>query len=92
MISLATDSSPSTQPSSSSPPYRRPKLFFTSAKTGEGVSDVFEYIAERVVRMSEYEELIEARRMHIRETSSTIRLRSDSDHYERLWKWTCCST
>ncbi|KAM6491305.1 ras domain containing protein [Amanita muscaria] len=91
MISLATESSPSTQPPSF-PPYRRPKLFFTSAKTGEGVSDVFEYIAERVVRMSEYEEQIEARRMHIRETSSTIRLRSDSDHYGRLWKWTCCST
>ena len=28
---------------------RRPKLFFTSAKTGEGVKDVFEYVARRVV-------------------------------------------
>lgn len=28
---------------------RRPKLFFTSAKTGEGVQDVFEYVARRVV-------------------------------------------
>lgn len=34
----------------------RPKLFFTSAKTGEGVADVFEYIARRVVRRWEWEE------------------------------------
>jgi hypothetical protein len=36
-----------------------PKLFFTSAKTGEGVNDVFEYIARRVVMRWEYEELID---------------------------------
>ncbi|GLB41990.1 putative ras-domain-containing protein [Lyophyllum shimeji] len=29
------------------PPARGPKLFFTSAKRGEGVADVFEYIAAR---------------------------------------------
>lgn len=28
---------------------RRPKVFFTSAKTGEGVSDVFEYVVKRVI-------------------------------------------
>ncbi|KAF8054331.1 ras-domain-containing protein [Lyophyllum atratum] len=58
------------------PPARGPKLFFTSAKTGDGVSDVFEYIARRVVRRWEYEERIEARRMHVREASAadTIRL------------------
>lgn len=58
------------------PPARGPKLFFTSAKTGEGVKDVFEYIAKRVVRRWEYEERLEARRMHFREASAadTIRL------------------
>ncbi|KAF8336690.1 ras-domain-containing protein [Amanita rubescens] len=50
-----------------SPPYRGPKLFFTSAKTGEGVNDVFEYIAHRVVFMSEYEERAEARRLKMRD-------------------------
>jgi Ras-related protein Rab-7A len=34
---------------------RRPKLFFTSAKTGEGVKEVFDYIARRVVVKWEWE-------------------------------------
>jgi len=42
---------------------RGPKLFFTSAKTGEGVKDVFEHVAVRVVRRWEREE----RRMSMRE-------------------------
>lgn len=37
------------------PPEQRPKLFFTSAKTGEGVADVFEYVARRVVGRWEWE-------------------------------------
>ncbi|KAH9475717.1 hypothetical protein JR316_0011276 [Psilocybe cubensis] len=63
------------------PPERGPKLFFTSAKTGEGVADVFEYIAQRVVRRWEYEEWVEARTMHFREASSaneTVRLGSEN--------------
>ncbi|KAF8808601.1 ras-domain-containing protein [Phlegmacium glaucopus] len=62
------------------PPERGPKLFFTSAKTGEGVADVFEYIAHRVSRKWEYEERIEARRMHYRDSSAaeTIRLGLDN--------------
>jgi len=34
---------------------RRPKLFFASAKTGEGVGEVFEYVAKRVVVKWEWE-------------------------------------
>ena len=37
-------------------PPRGPKLFFTSAKTGVGVSDVFGYVARRVVTRWEWEE------------------------------------
>ena len=37
-------------------PPRGPKLFFTSAKTGAGVSDVFDYITRRVVMRWEWEE------------------------------------
>ena len=56
-------------------PERKPRLFLTSAKTGEGVSDVFEYIAKRVVSKWEYQENVEARTMHMQEsTSATIRL------------------
>jgi Ras-related protein Rab-7A len=51
------------------PPERGPRLFFTSAKTGEGVNEVFEYIAHRVVRKWEYDEWVDARRMHFREAT-----------------------
>lgn len=51
-------------------PDRRPKLFFTSAKTGEGVSDVFEYIARRVVMRWDYEEAMEAASLHPQDTMS----------------------
>ena len=51
-----------------------PKLFFTSAKTGEGVADVFDYITHRVNRKWEYEEQIEARGMHYREESFRLGL------------------
>ncbi|KAI0253507.1 hypothetical protein BJV78DRAFT_182070 [Lactifluus subvellereus] len=34
-----------------------PKVFFTSAKTGTGVSDVFAYIAQRIVMHWEWEEV-----------------------------------
>ncbi|KAF9780279.1 ras-domain-containing protein [Thelephora terrestris] len=54
---------------------RKPRLFFTSAKTGDGVSDVFEYVAKRAVLRWEYQENIEARTMHMQEsTSGTVRL------------------
>ncbi|KAF8625139.1 hypothetical protein AX17_006917 [Amanita inopinata Kibby_2008] len=79
----------------SHPPYRGPKLLFTSAQTGEGVSEVFEYIGERVSRVWDYEERLEARRLHMREASAadTIRLRSGQGGEEGgcLAKWTCCS-
>ncbi|KAF8237653.1 ras-domain-containing protein [Tricholoma matsutake] len=70
------------------PPDRGPKLFFTSAKTGEGVSDVFEYIARRVVRRWEYEERLEARQMHIREASAAEPVRLGSS--ERTGGGVCC--
>jgi Ras-related protein Rab-7A len=52
---------------------RYPRVFFTSAKTGAGIAEVFEYIARRVVMRWEYEEAAYA---HVRETSAadTIRL------------------
>ncbi|KAL0957120.1 hypothetical protein HGRIS_003213 [Hohenbuehelia grisea] len=58
------------------PPPRGSRLFTTSAKTGDGVRDVFEYIVSRVVHTWEYEEALEARKLHMREASAadTIRL------------------
>ncbi|KAI0659180.1 P-loop containing nucleoside triphosphate hydrolase protein [Cubamyces menziesii] len=69
-----------TTPESGSPPDSRgvrppleryPKLFFTSAKTGEGVQDVFEYVARRVVARQEYEEALEARMMHVQDAEQS---------------------
>ncbi|EJD04593.1 ras-domain-containing protein [Fomitiporia mediterranea MF3/22] len=58
-------------------PERRPRLFLTSAKTGTGVTPVFEYIARRVCMQWVYTEALEARALNGRETSAaadTLRL------------------
>ncbi len=72
-----------------------PRLFFTSAKTGDGVADVFEYVARRVVERFEHDEAIDARTLHVAEGSvdgsSTIRLRGPQ--YDRYpWKDSCCGS
>ena len=52
-------------------PERGPKLFFTSAKTGEGVEDVFGYVVKRVIGRWEYDEAMvrfrESSRQHANE-------------------------
>ncbi|KAH8105072.1 ras-domain-containing protein [Phellopilus nigrolimitatus] len=74
-------------------PERRPKLFLASAKTGEGVAGVFEYVARRVVMRAEHTEAIEARTMHVRDASAyTLRL---TDAGPRRWGpggVSCCRT
>lgn len=90
---LATSSS--TSWTQISPPYRGPAFFFTSAKTGEGLSDIFEYIAHRVIHMSEYEERTEARRLHVREgnAANPIYLQSPSlGNNSSIYKRNCCLT
>ncbi|THU98982.1 ras-domain-containing protein [Dendrothele bispora CBS 962.96] len=56
-----------TVPPPITPPDCGPRLFMTSAKTGEGVKDVFEYIAKRVVTRWEWEERQEAARFEFGE-------------------------
>ena len=73
------------------PPERGPKLFFTSAKTGEGVADVFEYIAQRVVRKWEYDEWVEARTMHFREASGGETIRLEPGTWKRKKLADCCA-
>ncbi|KAG1841247.1 P-loop containing nucleoside triphosphate hydrolase protein, partial [Suillus subalutaceus] len=69
-----------------------PKLFFTSAKTGTGVSDAFEYIALRVVRKWEYEEAVEVRTFHVRDESDVDTVRLGLEDGRRKWKTpgSCC--
>jgi Ras-related protein Rab-7A len=76
-------------------PERRPRLFFTSAKTGNGVVDVFQHIAERVLRKWEFDEAVEARRMSVldEEFDTTIRLGTVDERRGRSWavKPMCCA-
>lgn len=77
-------------------PDQRPKLFLTSAKTGEGVTEMFEYIAKRVVMRWEYDEAVDARTLHFQDASvdETIRLRSPFSDRTSLWnmgKQRCCA-
>ncbi|TFK64460.1 hypothetical protein BDN72DRAFT_747440, partial [Pluteus cervinus] len=75
------------------PPAKGPKLFLTSAKTGTGVSDVFEYIARRVVRRTEYLERLESRRLHIRESSAAETIRLGLQNAQRSKEGrSCCAS
>lgn len=96
LFALEQSSSTNTtaEESVASVPDRGPKLFYTSAKTGDGVADVFEYIARRVVLRWEYDERIEARRLHIREASAadTIRLGLERREASRSRWGDCCGS
>jgi len=93
---------PITAPTSTTPwdepfhrlPDRGPKLFFTSAKTGEGVQDVFDYLANRVLAKWAYDESVEASRMHFRDPSATsgetIRLGLKSGRGRQGKAWSSC--
>ncbi|KAG6898508.1 hypothetical protein C0993_006375 [Termitomyces sp. T159_Od127] len=74
------------------PPARGPKLFFTSAKTGAGVPEVFEYIARRVVRRWEYEERLNAQRLHIRDSSVGEVQISLLQRTEKSARTACCGS
>ena len=70
-------------------PPRGPKLFFTSAKTGAGVSDVFAYVARRVVMRWEWEET------HVGSPTlgnySTVHLGNTTAGKKRMFRPACCS-
>ncbi|TRM58992.1 P-loop containing nucleoside triphosphate hydrolase protein [Schizophyllum amplum] len=67
-----------------------PRLFFASAKTGESVSDIFEYVARRVVRRWEREE----RRMGFgeMENPSVVHLNEGGAERGRQRRGACCPT
>jgi Ras-related protein Rab-7A len=92
---IAVTTPPASSPDLSLPslPERRPKLFFTSAKTGEGVSDVFEYITRRVVMRWEHEEGIEARVVHGQDARETVRLGLEGKGaWSERHQGSCCSS
>ena len=70
-------------------PPRGPKLFFTSAKTGAGVSDVFTYVAQRVVMRWEWEE---AHAEEINSAGSTVHLGDHRSTPSRTRRPACCSS
>jgi Ras-related protein Rab-7A len=72
-------------------PLRGPKLFFTSAKTGAGVSEVFSYVARRVVTRWEWEEA-NASEFILVGNCSTVHL-DDAMAGEKRALWSaCCSS
>ncbi|KAG9124700.1 hypothetical protein FRC07_010590 [Ceratobasidium sp. 392] len=74
------------------PPETGPRLFWASARTGDGVVPVFEYIARRVVQRWEWEES----RLGYDEGEdeddgpTALRLRSDWGKGKKSWKAACC--
>lgn len=90
--SLFASPSPSSAMPVASPPLDRgPKLFFASAKSGESVPAIFEYIAKRVVVRWEWEESVRERMLEYTERHSeiqTVRLNTEN---ASSWSKTCCS-
>jgi Ras-related protein Rab-7A len=72
-------------------PPRGPKLFFTSAKTGAGVSDLFVYIAQRVVTRWEWEET-RAEPLNGVRNGSTVGLDQPMIGQKKTFRSTCCSS
>lgn len=72
-------------------PPRGPKLFFTSAKTGAGVSDVFAYIARRVVMRWEWEEA-QAEGTNPAGNGSTVHLGDHRSAQNKIHRPACCSS
>ncbi len=92
------DSTP-TQGSHRSALERGAQLFFTSAKTGEGVTEVFTYIAARTAARMKWLERVEARTLHLAEGSlsgpgvpqaRSFRL-GDLIGQSQAWRTGCCS-
>ncbi|KAH9053709.1 ras-domain-containing protein [Lactarius vividus] len=72
-------------------PPRGPKLFYTSAKTGAGVPDVFAYIAQRVVMRWEWEET----RAEVTDPAgngSTVHLGDHRSTQKKAHRSACCSS
>ncbi|KZT35080.1 ras-domain-containing protein [Sistotremastrum suecicum HHB10207 ss-3] len=65
------------------PPDRGVKLMFASAKTGQGVPDIFEYIAGRVVARWEWDERNERHRISLGGENAVVESRSGRF---RLWR------
>jgi Ras-related protein Rab-7A len=72
-------------------PPHGPKLFFTSAKTGAGVSDVFAYIAQRVVMRWEWEEARADASTGVG-NSSTVGLDEAVIGQKKAFRTACCSS
>ncbi|CUA77209.1 Ras-related protein RABG2 [Rhizoctonia solani] len=69
-----------------------PKVFWSSARTGESVSSVFEYVARRVVQRWEWEESRLGSDEGIEEDSgpTTMRLREGWGKGKLGWQSACC--
>lgn len=71
---------------------RGPRLFLTSAKSGQSVPLVFEYIAKRVVSRWEWEETVQERTLDYTDRPSETRTVRLSQPLKKDFSWarTCC--
>lgn len=95
LLSLAPSTASLTSLALPPPLEHGPKLFLTSAKTGEGVKEVFEYVAQRVVRRWEYDERTQARIVQHSAVSAadTIRLGLTGGRQKKGWaRGECCGS
>ena len=72
-------------------PPRGPKLFFTSAKTGVGVPEVFAYVAQRVVMRWEWEEA-RAEGTSTAGNGSAVHLGDHRSAQRKTLRAACCSS
>lgn len=66
-----------------------PRLFFTSAKTGDNVDDVFAYVARRVVARWEWDETHIRDSLIFSEPDSDDTVRLGTSRFQQRWP-TCC--
>ena len=73
-------------------PEEGPRLFFTSAKTGESVADVFAYVARRVVARAEWDETHIRDSLTMSEADSEITIRpTATSHFRQRISSGCCA-
>ena len=92
---IGVESTSNPNPPSKPRPDQGARLLFTSAKTGDGLAEVFEYTARRVVQKVEWEEEEDQREFGLIEPGQTSRIMVNGSGTQdglKAGKWgRCCS-
>jgi Ras-related protein Rab-7A len=92
---IGVESTSNPDPPSKPRPDQGARLLFTSAKTGEGLAEIFEYTARRVVQKVEWEEEEDEREFGLVEPGQNSRIMVNGNGTQdglKAGKWgRCCS-